>query len=78
MSRFSGTLSSLLASGVPLLQALDTVSSTIDNVIIEKEIMKIEDRVRRGETLSKPMEEYKSFTSNGSSNDSSWGRDRRT
>ncbi|HOC52335.1 MAG TPA: type II secretion system F family protein [Caldisericia bacterium] len=62
MSRFSGTLSSLLASGVPLLQALDTVSSTIDNVIIEKEIMKIEDRVRRGETLSKPMEESNLFT----------------
>jgi len=62
MSRFSGTLSSLLASGVPLLQALDTVSATIDNVIIEQEIMKIEDRVRRGETLSKPMEESNLFT----------------
>jgi len=62
MARFSGTLSSLLAAGVPLLQALDTVSTTVDNVIIEKEIMKIEDRVRRGETLSKPMEDSGLFT----------------
>lgn len=62
MARFAGTLSSLLAAGVPLLQALDTVSSTVDNVIIEKEILKIEDRVRRGETLSKPMEDSGLFT----------------
>jgi type IV pilus assembly protein PilC len=62
MARFSGTLSSLLAAGVPLLQALDTVASTVDNVIIEKEIMRIEDRVRRGETLSKPMEDSGLFT----------------
>lgn len=62
MARFTGTLSSLLAAGVPLLQALDTVSTTVDNVIIEKEISKIEDRVRRGETLSKPMEESGLFT----------------
>jgi len=62
MARFTGTLSSLLAAGVPLLQALDTVASTVDNVIIEREITKIEDRVRRGETLSKPMEESGLFT----------------
>lgn len=62
MARFAGTLSSLLAAGVPLLQALDTVSTTVDNVIIEKEIMRIEDRVRRGETLSKPMEDSGLFT----------------
>lgn len=62
MARFSGTLSSLIAAGVPLLQALDTVASTVDNVIIEKEIMRIEDRVRRGETLSKPMEDSGLFT----------------
>jgi len=62
MARFSGTLSSLLAAGVPLLQALDTVALTVDNVIIEKEIMRIEDRVRRGETLSKPMEDSGLFT----------------
>lgn len=62
MARFTGTLSSLLAAGVPLLQALDTVASTVDNVIIEREIAKIEDRVRRGETLSKPMEDSHLFT----------------
>lgn len=62
MARFAGTLSSLLAAGVPLLQALDTVASTVDNVIIEREIIKIEDRVRRGETLSKPMEDSGLFT----------------
>lgn len=62
MARFAGTLSSLLAAGVPLLQALDTVASTVDNLIIEREITKIEDRVRRGETLSKPMEDSGLFT----------------
>ncbi|MCX8094756.1 MAG: type II secretion system F family protein [Caldisericia bacterium] len=62
MARFAGTLSSLLSAGVPLLQALDTVASTVDNVIIEREITKIEDRVRRGETLSKPMEDSGLFT----------------
>jgi type IV pilus assembly protein PilC len=62
MARFAGTLSSLLSAGVPLLQALDTVAATVDNVIIEREITKIEDRVRRGETLSKPMEDSGLFT----------------
>ena len=62
MARFSATLSSLLAAGVPLLHALDTVGGVLDNVIIQREIQKIEERVRRGETLSKPMEESGLFT----------------
>ncbi|KAB3537360.1 type II secretion system F family protein [Alkaliphilus pronyensis] len=54
-SRFSRTLSTLLASGIPLLEALDIVSRVVGNKVLEKGILKSIDEVRRGSTLAKPI-----------------------
>src|SRR5256885_9722789 len=35
-SRFAGTLGMLLRSGVPILQALDIVSDTVNNKVIDR------------------------------------------
>ncbi len=51
-SRFSRTLSTLLSSGIPLIQALDVVSRTIGNTIVEKGILEAKEEVRKGKDLA--------------------------
>lgn len=55
-SRFTRTLSTLLGSGIPLLQALENVSRIVGNVVVEKAILKIRDDVRRGMPLATPVQ----------------------
>jgi type IV pilus assembly protein PilC len=55
ISRFSRTLSTLLSSGVPILQALDITARTAGNVIIELAITKIREGVERGESFVEPL-----------------------
>ena len=38
LARFSGTLAMLLRAGVPILQALDIVSETVNNKVIAKAV----------------------------------------
>lgn len=56
MTRFSRILEMLIKSGVPLLDALKIVSSTINNVILEEEINSMVIEVERGVPLSTPMQ----------------------
>ena len=49
VARFSRTLSTLLSSGVPILQSLDITARTAGNVIIETAILKVREGVERGE-----------------------------
>src|SRR6267143_2049919 len=51
VARFSRTLSTLLSSGVPILQSLDITARTSGNVIIESAILKIRLGVERGENF---------------------------
>lgn len=55
VSRFSRTLSTLLSSGVPILQALDITGRTAGNVIIEEAINKVRAGVERGENIVDPL-----------------------
>ena len=55
-SRFTRTLSTLLGSGIPLLQALENVSTIVGNKVVEKSILKIRDEVRRGQSLADPVQ----------------------
>jgi type IV pilus assembly protein PilC len=55
VARFSRILSTLLASGVPILQSLDITAKTTGNVVIEDAVMKIRSGVERGETFADPM-----------------------
>jgi len=57
VARFARTLSTLLTSGVPILQALTIVSDTVGNALVSKAIMSIHDSVKEGETVAAPMEQ---------------------
>ncbi|QXM05993.1 type II secretion system F family protein [Crassaminicella indica] len=60
-SRFTRTLSTLLASGIPLIQALDIVSRIVGNVIVEKGILKAKEDVRKGIDLTTPIKQIGVF-----------------
>ena len=55
MSRFSRVLSALLASGIPIVQALDIVRGVVGNKVIEVEIDKMRDGVVAGMGLAEPL-----------------------
>ncbi|MBA3715608.1 MAG: type II secretion system F family protein [Pyrinomonadaceae bacterium] len=55
VSRFSRTLSTLLSSGVPILQSLDITARTAGNVILEEAITSIRVGVERGESVIDPL-----------------------
>ena len=55
MARFSRTLSTLLSSGVPILQSLDITAKTAGNVIIEEAILTIRAAVEQGKTFVEPL-----------------------
>lgn len=61
VSRFTRTLSTLLASGVSLVESLPIVSAVLNNVIAEDEVLKIRERVVKGEGLSTPIEDCELF-----------------
>jgi type IV pilus assembly protein PilC len=55
VARFSRILSTLLSSGVPILQSLEITAKTSGNVIIEEAILKVRDGVERGESFVEPL-----------------------
>jgi type IV pilus assembly protein PilC len=61
LSRFSRTLSTLIRSGVPILQALDIVSDTVNNAVISRVIKDVQGSVREGESLATPLSRHKTF-----------------
>ncbi len=61
VARFSRILSTLLSSGVPILQSLEITSKTAGNVIIEDAILKVRAGVERGENFVEPLKATKVF-----------------
>ena len=61
VARFSRTLSTLLSSGVPILQALDITARTAGNVIIEEAIISVRNGVERGESFVEPLKATEVF-----------------
>jgi type IV pilus assembly protein PilC len=61
LSRFSSTLSMLLRSGVPILQALDIVIDTVNNKIVANAVFDVQNSVREGESISKPLSRHSVF-----------------
>ncbi len=55
VARFSRILSTLLSSGVPILQSLDITAKTAGNVVIEDAIIKVRKGVERGENFVDPL-----------------------
>ena len=57
VARFCRTLSTLLSSGVPILDGLDITARTSGNVVIEEAILLTRKSIERGETISAPLKE---------------------
>ena len=55
IARFSRTLSTLLSSGVPILQSLDITARTAGNVRIEEAIINIRGAVEQGKSFVEPL-----------------------
>ncbi len=61
IARFTRTFGTLLASGVPILQALIITRDTSGNVHIANAINVVHDRVKEGDSVSKPLESTNIF-----------------
>jgi type IV pilus assembly protein PilC len=55
VARMTRTLGTLLASGVPVLQALVIVRDTTGNKVISRAIQSVHDSVKEGESMTAPM-----------------------
>lgn len=55
IARFSKTLSTLLASGVPLLKAMEIVRNVLDNAALEKVVETAAGSIREGESIADPL-----------------------
>ncbi|MFT3766904.1 MAG: type II secretion system F family protein [Minicystis sp.] len=61
VARFTRTLGTLLASGVPILDALDIVAKTAGNVIIEEGLLYTRARISEGKNMAEPLQEINIF-----------------
>ena len=61
VARFCRTLSTLISSGVPILDGLEITARTAGNSIVEDAIMATRKSIERGETISAPLRETKVF-----------------
>ena len=61
VARFCRTLSTLMSSGVPILDGLDITGKTAGNAVIEDAIMTTRQSIERGETVSAPLAATKVF-----------------
>src|SRR5207245_9279912 len=61
LARFSRTLAVLSKSGVPILQSLDVVSETVDNSLMSKAVKDVQQSVKQGESLAKPLARHGSL-----------------
>jgi len=61
LARFSRTLSSLIRSGVPILEVLQIVSQTVGNVVMEKAIKQAMTDIERGEGISAALGKHPVF-----------------
>jgi type IV pilus assembly protein PilC len=61
VARFSRTLGTMIASGVPILDALDIVSRTAGNVVIEEALNDVRSAISEGKTIAEPLMESEVF-----------------
>ncbi len=61
VARFARTLGTLLASGVPILDALDIVAGSAGNAVIEQAIRESRTAIAEGRSVAEPLEETKVF-----------------
>ncbi len=63
VARFTRTLGTMIASGVPILDGLDIVARTAGNCVIEDAIYGVKAAISEGKTMAEPLSEAKVFPS---------------
>ena len=61
IARMTRTLGTLLASGVPVLQAINIVRDTTGNAVISRAMQNVHDAVKEGESMTAPLAASKVF-----------------
>lgn len=61
LARFSRTLGVLLHAGVPILESLEIVAETVNNVVIGNAIQDVKASVKTGESIARPLTEHEVF-----------------
>jgi type IV pilus assembly protein PilC len=61
VARFTRTLGTMIASGVPILDGLDIVARTAGNMIIEEALRKVRSAITEGKTMAEPLAESDVF-----------------
>jgi type IV pilus assembly protein PilC len=56
VARFTRTLGTLIASGVPIMQALEVVARAIDNVVIGEAVDAVRSSIREGQSIAIPLQ----------------------
>ena len=57
VSKFTRTLSTLLQSGVPILDSLQVVGRTSGNKVIERAVFRVAESIAEGRPIAEPLEE---------------------
>ncbi|MEN6332364.1 MAG: type II secretion system F family protein [Smithella sp.] len=57
VAKFSRTLSTMMNSGVPILEGLNIVSKTAGNVVVEAALLKTRQNISEGRTIAEPLSE---------------------
>jgi type IV pilus assembly protein PilC len=61
VARFTRTLGTMIASGVPILDGLEIVARTAGNMIIEEALRKVRAAISEGKTIAEPLAESDVF-----------------
>ena len=61
VAKFTRTMGTMLASGVPILEALDIVAGTAGNVVIEDGLQTVRSRISEGKAMAQSLGEMKVF-----------------
>jgi type IV pilus assembly protein PilC len=61
VAKFTRTLGTLIKSGVPIMQALETVAATAGNVIVAEAILATRESIREGGHLAEPLKKSQIF-----------------
>ncbi|MFP8879660.1 MAG: type II secretion system F family protein [Myxococcota bacterium] len=61
VARFTRTLGTMIASGVPILDGLDIVARTAGNVVIEEALYDVRKAITEGKTIAEPLQESNVF-----------------
>jgi type IV pilus assembly protein PilC len=56
VARFTRTLGTLVASGVPIMQSLEVVAKAIDNVVIGNAVDAVRSSIREGQSIAIPLQ----------------------